>query len=104
MVMATHDIEVVPLYCDRVAVMKEGKLKAVGTPQSVFDDVDLLRETDMRLPRVAHLIEILQKRDGLAFSKRPLTIGDARRELVRAITDKDRIHQLKWKKEEDSFA
>jgi cobalt/nickel transport system ATP-binding protein len=86
MIMATHDVELIPLFCDRVAIMKEGLMKTIGTTGEVFSQVGLLRETDMRLPRIAHLSEILQKEDGYDFSRLPLTIGEARRELKRVMS------------------
>jgi len=39
----------------------------------------------LRLPRVGHLIEILQKKEGINFQEMPLTIGEARRELLRLV-------------------
>ena len=86
MIIATHDVELIPLFCDRVAIMKEGTMKTIGTTDAVFSQVGLLRETDMRLPRIAHLTEILQKEDGYHFARLPLTIGEARRALNRALS------------------
>ena len=94
-VMATHDIELVPLFCDRVAVMSAGKLKTIGTPYTVFADVEMLRATDMRLPRIAHMVEILQEEDGIPFTRIPLTIGDARREFLRCMNDKANLQSVK---------
>ena len=85
MIMATHDVELIPLFCDRVAIMKAGKLKAVGTPESIFANFNLIRETDMSLPQISQLIEILQKEDGIPFSGMALTIEEARREIGRLL-------------------
>ena len=85
MIMATHDVELIPLFCDRVAIMKAGMLKAVGTPESIFANFNLIRETDMSLPQIAQLIEILQKEDGIPFSGMALTIEEARREIGRLL-------------------
>ena len=99
MVMATHDVELVPLFCSRVAIMSRGGLIATGPPKDIFSDIAMLREADMRLPRIAHLIEILQKKDGLAFTNRPLTIGEARYELNRLLTGKNKPPTGKWTRE-----
>ncbi|MBC8275448.1 MAG: ATP-binding cassette domain-containing protein [Chloroflexi bacterium] len=85
MIIATHDVELVPLFCDRVAIMSKGKLIGEKTPQEVFADIDMIRNAELRLPRIAHLIEILKKEDRLNFSEIPLTIGEARRELLRLV-------------------
>lgn len=82
MVMATHDVELVPLFCDQVAVLERGRIIRQGTPQQIFDDNEMVRNAQLRLPRMAHLAEILGKEDGLHFASRPLTIGQARRELL----------------------
>jgi ABC-type glutathione transport system ATPase component len=85
MVIATHDIELVPLFCDRVAVMGQGRLTTIGAPQKVFADTLVLRESGMRLPRIAHLMEILNKQDGLDNLGMPMTISEARHALDRVL-------------------
>ena len=85
MIMATHDVELVPLFCDRIAIMDQTKIVGEGTPGEIFANTALLREAELRLPRVSHLVEILQKRDEVDFSEMPLTIGQARRELLKLL-------------------
>ncbi|MDO8568511.1 MAG: ATP-binding cassette domain-containing protein [Dehalococcoidales bacterium] len=82
MVMATHDVELVPLFCDRIIVMHQGRIAAQGTPHEIFANPALTRGVGLRLPRLAHLAEILKKEDGLEINL-PLTISEARREFVR---------------------
>jgi cobalt/nickel transport system ATP-binding protein len=100
MVMATHDVELIPLFCTRVAIMSHGSVVATGPPKEIFADVVLLREAGMRLPRIAHLTEILQKKDGLVFPERPLTIGEARKEFHRMIIPGNEISPVKGSKEQ----
>ena len=83
MIMATHDVELVPLFSDRVAIMSKGKIITEGPPGKVFTNTHMIREVELRLPRIGHLIEILQKKEGINFQEMPLTIGEARRELLR---------------------
>jgi len=80
-IIATHDIDIVPLYCDHVCVMDKGKVLLKGTPGEVFAKPEILRRVHLRLPRVAHLIEILQKRDGLSMGDTVTTISQARKVL-----------------------
>jgi len=82
MIMATHDVELVPLFSDRVVIMSNGRIITEGPPGKVFADIDMIRKAELRLPRLAHLVEVLQKEDGLPFMSTPLTIGQARRELL----------------------
>ncbi|MFH1003717.1 MAG: ATP-binding cassette domain-containing protein [Chloroflexota bacterium] len=84
MIMATHDVELVPLFCDRVAIMSQGGIIARATPEIIFANAALVREARLRLPRLGHLAEIL-RRDGLALPGHPLTIGQARRALLELV-------------------
>ena len=83
MIMATHDVELVPLFSDRVVIMDRGRIVAEGTPSEVFANTDMIRGAALRLPRVSHLVEILRKKEGIDFHEIPLTIGEARREFIR---------------------
>jgi len=97
MIIATYDVELVPLFCDRVGIMSKGRLIGEKTPQEVFADIDMIRSAELRLPRIAHLVEILKKEDRLNFSEIPLTIGEARRELLNLVEgqrfDKENSHK-----------
>jgi cobalt/nickel transport system ATP-binding protein len=60
-----------------------------GPPQEIFSQADLLRSVDLRLPRITHLFEILNKEDRLRGDKQyPLTIGEARREILEMMENK----------------
>ena len=83
MIMATHDVELVPLFSDRVAIMSKGRIIIEGPPGKVFANTDMIREVELRLPRIGHLIEILHKKEEMNFQEMPLTIGEGRRELLR---------------------
>ncbi|MCL0066529.1 ATP-binding cassette domain-containing protein [Thermodesulfovibrionales bacterium] len=89
MVMATHDVELVTLFCDRVAIIGQGKIISERTPEKIFADTALIREAGLRLPRIGHLFEILEKGDKIHFEKIPQTIGQAKRELLKFCAHKD---------------
>ena len=79
-IISTHDVDLVPIYSNRVYVISAGEIIKDGTPKEVFSDIELIRSANLRLPRVAHLFEILEKRDGFDFGgDLPLTISEARR-------------------------
>lgn len=81
-IISTHDVDLVPLYAYQVYIISEGKIIKKGSPKEVFEDIKTIRDANLRLPRIAHLMEILQKEDELPFDKPyPLTIGEARRKL-----------------------
>lgn len=83
--MATHDVDLVPLYADRIFILFEGKILLSGNPREVFSKKEIVRNAQLRLPRVAHLAEILVKKDCLVIDNLPLTIGEARRMVVSAV-------------------
>jgi len=80
-VISTHDIDIVPLYCDYAYVMNEGRIVLEGTPQKVFSEAETLRGIHLRLPRVGHLMEILKHKDDFDFNGTAVTISEARRML-----------------------
>ncbi len=78
-IISTHDVDLVPLYANKVYVIREGEIIKEGNPKEVFLDVDTIRQANLRLPRIAHLAEILEKEDKINFEgDYPLTIGQAR--------------------------
>ena len=86
--MATHDMDVVPLCCDYAYLLGGGSVLAQGTPEELFAQAELLRANHLRLPRIAHLMAILRDRDGLDVA--PVgTIGAARRELLRLLKQEE---------------
>lgn len=81
MVMATHSIDLVPLFIDRIIILNKGNIIVEGKPKKVFSDPEIIRFAKLRMPRIGHLFEILEKKDGLHLEHIPLTIGEAREEI-----------------------
>lgn len=87
-VISTHDVDLVPLYAYNVYIISDGKIIKEGNPSEVFEDIKTIRDANLRLPRIAHLMEILKKEDKLPFDKPyPLTIGEARRKILKEFKD-----------------
>ena len=80
-VISTHDIDLVPLYCDNVIVLDRGTVVFSGTPEALFDNPALLREHNLRLPRITHLMNILHDKDHLDVDRSASTIAPARRSI-----------------------
>lgn len=78
-ILSTHDVDIVPIYANKVNVMQNGRILKQGTPEDVFADPRGIRDAFLRLPRIAHLWEVLRSREGLASEGNPLTISEARR-------------------------
>lgn len=87
-ILSTHEVDIVPIYCDRVYVMNKGSICLEGTPQTVFAQAEVLRGLNLRLPRVAHLVEVLGAKDGWNIDKPGLTISQARKALNNCLQDR----------------
>jgi cobalt/nickel transport system ATP-binding protein len=85
LIIATHDVDFVPLCSDKVYILNDGKTVLEGPLKEVFSNAEMLRDMDLRLPRIAHLFEILRLKDKLPIDVLPLTIGEARREILRLL-------------------
>jgi energy-coupling factor transporter ATPase len=87
-ILSTHEVDIVPIYCNRVYVMNKGRISLEGTPETVFAQAEVLRGLNLRLPRVAHLVEVLGAKDGWNIDKPGLTISQARKALNSCLQDK----------------
>lgn len=82
-VMATHSVDLVPLFINRLCILSRGRILRAGTPEEVFTAPSEMESVKLRLPQIAELIWRLKHEDKLPIEKIPLTIGEARRELLR---------------------
>ncbi|PVX24436.1 MAG: energy-coupling factor ABC transporter ATP-binding protein [Candidatus Bathyarchaeum sp.] len=89
LIMATHDVDMVPLYANKLCILSESKIVVEGSPNKIFSDSDLIRKVNLRSPRITHLFEILKKEDKLPINKElPLTISQARKQIIDILTSK----------------
>ncbi len=86
-IIATHMVDLMPLFVDHIYVLKDGKLSIEGTPEAVFSSTEVMEEVDLRLPYITHLVEELKRKDHLPLDELPLTIKDARSKLVSLIQE-----------------
>jgi cobalt/nickel transport system ATP-binding protein len=82
-VMATHSVDLVPLFLDRLYILSKGQIVRGGIPEDVFTVPEDMSDVKLRLPQIAELIYRLKHEDNMPFEKIPLTIGEARREIVK---------------------
>jgi cobalt/nickel transport system ATP-binding protein len=81
-VMATHSVDLVPVFLSRLHILSRGRLVRSGTPEEVFSNRDDLAGVKLRLPYIAELIHQLKNGDRLPFRRIPLTVGEARRDIL----------------------
>ena len=92
LIIATHDVDLVPLFATKICILNKGKVILEGTPEEVFSQAETIRSLDLRLPRITHLFEILRKKNRVNASDHiPLTIGDARKEIMELLESKSPI-------------
>ncbi len=82
-VMATHSVDLVPLFLHKLYIMSKGSIARGGAPEDVFTAPEEMSSVKLRLPHIAELIHNLKHEDKLPFGKIPLTIGEARREILK---------------------
>lgn len=87
-VMATHSVDLVPIFLHQLHILSRGRLIRGGAPEEVFTAPDELASVKLRLPHIAELIYQLKHEEGFSFTRLPLTIGEARREMVEAMSRK----------------
>jgi cobalt/nickel transport system ATP-binding protein len=86
-VMATHSVDLVPLFLDRLYILSKGQIVRSGSPADVFTAPEEMAQVKLRLPQIAELIYRLKNEDGVPFDKIPLTVGEARREILKTMKD-----------------
>jgi cobalt/nickel transport system ATP-binding protein len=81
-VMATHSVDLVPIFLHRLHILSRGRIVRGGTPEEVFTAPAEMENVKLRLPHIAELLHRLKHDDNIPFGRVPLTIGEARREIV----------------------
>lgn len=84
-VMATHEVDLIPLYVDRVAILSKGSITRIGEPSCVFSGSEELKNAKLRLPYIAKLMEQLKLDGAIDYNKIPLTVGEAKKEILKKI-------------------
>ncbi|MEM2810458.1 MAG: ABC transporter ATP-binding protein, partial [Candidatus Korarchaeum sp.] len=57
MVITTHQTEEIAEIADKVIVLKDGRMLAVGSPKEIFSNVELMEHAGVKAPDVAILME-----------------------------------------------
>ncbi len=84
-ILATHSVDLLPLFAHRIYLLNRGRVLKQGPAHEVFCDQELLRRSSLRLPYVSRLLDELNRIDGIPMNGLPLTIGEARLQLLELI-------------------
>lgn len=74
-VLVTHLMDDVANYANQVYVLEKGQIVLAGSPHQVFQEVDLLTEKQLGLPKVTQFAYGLRRR-GMAFDHLPITMEE----------------------------
>ncbi|MGK2905930.1 MAG: energy-coupling factor ABC transporter ATP-binding protein [Desulfuromonadales bacterium] len=94
MIMATHVVDLVPMFMSKMAILSHGRVLRQGAPEAVFGDTATMSKARLNLPLVAELMHILKTRDNVKLQHIPLTVGEARREILRLLTVQDVVSRV----------
>jgi cobalt/nickel transport system ATP-binding protein len=83
LIVSTHGVDLLPILADRVCVLSAGRVWREGTPREVFALPEPLAEVGLRIPLVAQLFHMLQKRGAPAPETVPLTVAEAGEQILR---------------------
>lgn len=99
-VMATHSVDMLPLFAHRIVVLHQGTICRQGTPEEIFHEHDILKQTGLRLPYISSLFDEMKHQDSVHVEQLPLTISEARRQLLEMIADTAFVNPLPGDKNE----
>ncbi|MDF2523434.1 MAG: cobalt transporter, ATPase subunit [Clostridiales bacterium] len=80
-IIATHEVDIVPVSCDYAYVLNNGRVLLEGIPVEVFRNKKALRDANLRLPRIGHLMEILHEIDHIDIDTSAMSISSARKAI-----------------------
>jgi cobalt/nickel transport system ATP-binding protein len=90
LILATHDVDMVPLFASKLYILNKGKVVSEGSPKETFSNTEMIRDVNLRSPRITHLFEVLKKENNLPIGEQlPLTIGEARKEILRLLNSEN---------------
>ncbi len=84
-ILATHSVDMLPLFADRIYVLNRGAVLHQGPPEEIFRDDEMIDRANLRLPYVSGLLYEMKRYDGVPIDGLPLTIGEARAQLLELI-------------------
>ena len=75
-VIVSHSMEDMAMYCDRIIVMSHGKIILEGEPKDVFSQAELLQAAGLDVPEISKIVSALRER-GVKIPKDIYTVDSA---------------------------
>jgi len=77
LIVATHDVDLVPQIADNVFILDGGRIVAGGPVREVFRNIDLMNKARLELPTVSKLFYLMAEKKIASTENIPLTIDEA---------------------------
>ena len=84
-VLATHSVDMLPLFASRIYVLDRGRVLQEGPAEEIFCHQEMIVRAKLRLPYVSRLMYEMKRHDGVPINGLPMTIGEARAQLLELI-------------------
>jgi cobalt/nickel transport system ATP-binding protein len=84
-ILATHSVDMLPLFASRIYVLDHGRVLQEGPAEEIFCHQEMIVRAKLRLPYVSRLMYEMKRHDGVPIDGLPLTIGEARVQLLELI-------------------
>jgi cobalt/nickel transport system ATP-binding protein len=81
-ILATHSVDMLPLFASRIYVLNRGGVLQEGSAAEIFCQPEMIALAKLRLPYVSRLMYEMKRHDGVPIDGLPLTIGEARAQLL----------------------
>lgn len=82
-IVASHDVEMVTAFADKIFILHDGEIIGQGTPEEIFNDHETLKRAHLRPPKSAELLHLL-KNGGFPVDIK-LTVNEAYHEILHAL-------------------
>jgi energy-coupling factor transporter ATP-binding protein EcfA2 len=74
-IMASHSAEEISEFADRIALISQGEVQAIGTPDEIYTNIESLEKNHLRPPQVTSIFHKLSKR-GISIPRLPVKMQD----------------------------
>jgi cobalt/nickel transport system ATP-binding protein len=82
-IIASHDVEMVTEFADKIFVLHEGEIVGQGTTADIFNDPQTLKKAHLKPPKAAELLHLLK--DGGFPVNVKLSVDEAYHEILHAL-------------------
>jgi len=81
-ILATHSVDMLPLFANRIYVLGGGRILQEGPSEDIFCHQEMIDRAKLRLPYISRLMYEMKRHDGVPIDGLPLTIGEAREQIL----------------------